>query len=351
MSWTKLPWTKLLGGWGRGWELPSSADAEKAIDDELMFHLRSLVDDNLAQGLPLDAAWQQAQVRFGSLHHYSAACRSITFKDQIMLQKLSAIAVVALTLLVGWLLLEVRSLEQHITRIDAKGREAVLIAQTPPVAAVKEVTSQATLAGQGDVSGRVLDRHDEPLAGANVLVIVKTWPGGRYRQEAFAAVSDAEGGFRLPRLIPREGQYAVQAAAIKDGYTLTSIYQLVEEGSRTTVEPVTLHCNPASRITLIVHDGAGRPVANAQVFPAARHSSGGEEHLVYFQASEPIQIASDLQGRVGLGCFERGDQAEICVRLPGQDWHNHTISIPSEGDFVVVSAAETTAPQSPPKKS
>jgi hypothetical protein len=351
-----MSWTKRFDAWGRRSDSPAAADAEKEIDDELMFHLRSLVDDSLAKGLPLDAAWQRAQDRFGSLRHYSAACRSIPLKDHIMLQKFSALAVVVLTLLVGWLLLEVRSLEQHIALLDVKPREAVLIAQTPTKAAVKEAPNDAMLSGRNDIAGRVLDRHDGPLAGASVLVILKTWPGGRYQQEAFAAVTDAKGGFRLPRLIPLEGQYAVQMAAIKDGYTLTSIYRLVEEGSHPTLEPVTLHCDVASRITLIVHDSAGRPVANARVFPAARQSSTGETHLVYFQASKPIQTASDAEGRVGLGCFERGDQAEIYVQLPGQDWQRHAIAIPSDGDILVLSAAESGNPTggnppNPPKKS
>src|SRR5205085_1735770 len=82
---------------------------------------------------------------------------------------------------------------------------------------------------------------------ARVVVILKTWPGGGYRQEAFSTTSEADGSFRLSGLVPREGQYAVQTAALTPGYALTSTYQLKEEGSRSSLEPVTLQCDDASR--------------------------------------------------------------------------------------------------------
>ena len=97
-----------------------------------------------------------------------------------------------------------------------------------------------------------------------------------------------------------------------------------------------LQCDDASQITFVVEDVRGHPVANARVAPHSRRSSSGASHLIYFQASGPFQISSDAAGRVGMGCFERGDAAEIYVQLPGKDWELHTIAIPHEGDTIVV---------------
>ena len=74
------------------------------------------------------------------------------------------------------------------------------------------------------------------------------------------------------------------------------------------------------------------------MLPASRQSPQGGEHLVYFQGSEPIQIAADAEGRVGLGWFEAGDEAEILVQLPGKDWESHAIRIPTDAGSVTVSA-------------
>ena len=299
-----MVWSQLFRAWRRRSHSPPSTDVEQDIDEELMFHLRSLVGDDLAKGNSFDAAWSNAQDRFGPLRRYSDACRNVSLANRLNLRRLSVLGLVVVGLLVGESLFAVFSPRRN------------------------------------DVTGWVLDRHGEPLADANVLVILKTWPGGGYRQEAFATTSDAEGRFHLPTLAPLEGQYAIQVAALKDGYALTSSYQLEEEGRHPTVDPVTLHCGEASRITLVVHDGHGQPIANARVVPASRKTSSGETHLVYFQGSEPVQTASDAQGRVGLSCFERGDQAEIYVRPPGKDWELHAIRIPDAGNIVVVSAAQ-----------
>lgn len=71
-----MSWIKKLRAWWCG-SLPAGSPAEdQEIDEELMSHLRLLVDDNLARGMPADTAWQEAQRRFGSLRRYADACRS-----------------------------------------------------------------------------------------------------------------------------------------------------------------------------------------------------------------------------------------------------------------------------------
>ena len=174
-----------------------------------------------------------------------------------------------------------------------------------------------------------------------MLVILKTWPGGRYLQEDFATTSDAEGRFCLAKLVPPDGQHAVQVAAVKEGYALTSTYQLKKAGSQPTVDPVKLALDEAARITLVVHERARTSGAQSpRVRPLRGIRPTVKTTPSIFKRLEPIQVVSDAEGRVGLGCFERGDQAEIYLQLPGRKWESHPIRIPNEGDVVEVDAAQ-----------
>ncbi len=315
----------IFRGWFRRSDEPRASDVDEEIDEELMFHLRSLVDDELARGTAFDAAWDRAHGRFGSLRRYANACRGVALNQNRFVQTSLVLLLAFAGLLAGWLLVEVRSLRQeHVTLVESISRQA-----TRPA----EIASR-----RADLTGRVLDRLDRPIGDARIVVILKTWPAGGYRQEAFSTTSDADGTFRLADLVPLEGQYAIQAAALTPGYALTSTYRLIEEGSHPAPEPVMLQCDDASQITFVVQDERGHPVANARVAPHSRRSSSGETHLVYFQASGPFQTASDAAGRVGMGCFERGDEAEIYVQLPGKDWELHAIEIPHDEDTVIVAS-------------
>ncbi len=196
-----------------------------------------------------------------------------------------------------------------------------------------------------DLSGVVLDDNNQPLANSVVLVILKTWPGGQYQQQSFAASSDGQGEFHLPKLIPERGQFAVQVAALKSGYALTSEYQLHEGPGHHAPEPISLRLPEAAPLTLVVRDGNGQPAVGARVLPASRQSPGGQQHLVYFQGSEPIQTTADPAGCAGLACFRRGDQAEIYIQLPGRDWEHHTVMIPLNSDRIVISAGDPQTEQ------
>ncbi len=77
-----------------------------------------------------------------------------------------------------------------------------------------------------DFSGTVMDESGKPLADADLLVILKTWPNDRYMQQDFYAKSDSEGHFTFPKLVPVNRQYAVQVVAAKKGYAFKSAYQL-----------------------------------------------------------------------------------------------------------------------------
>jgi hypothetical protein len=316
---------------------PAAAGDEDEVDEELMFHLRSLVDDNVARGMSSDEAWRNARERFGSLRRYSEACRGASFGNRLRWWGLPALGLLLVGVLAGWVLREVRSLrEAQVTILEAQSQ---MKDDAPPSAPDSEPPRSDRPSGlHRDLAGRIVDRNNQPIAGADVLVILKTWPGGSYRQEEFATRSDRAGAFRLPALVPGEGQRAVLVAAVKAGYVLVSQYQLSRKGEPLESDSLTLQLDDGAPITLVVQDSLGRPVANARVAPASRRSPAGEIHVVYFQGSEPVHAVSDAQGQVDLSGFARGDQAEIRVQLPGQDWEKYAIEIPGEGDTVVLSA-------------
>ena len=307
-------------------------DGAAEIDEELMFHLRALVDEELAKGTAFDAAWSAAQDRFGSLPHYAQACRDIPLEDRLMWQRFSMAGFVVLGLLVGWLALEVRTLRHD--------QSALLEANLAKSAAMEKLVQKPSEQRHA-ITGQVVDRDGQPIDAARLLVILKTWPNDRYRQDDFSTTTDERGQFRLPNLVPSHGQYAILVAAVKNGYALTSNYHLQPEGEHRSVDPVTLRCERASQITLVVHDDQGRPAAHARVAPSSRQSADGTSHLIYFQNCEAVQTASDAEGRVALGCFRRGDTAQIYLQMPGKDWQSCAFTIPKEGDTVDVSAARS----------
>lgn len=333
-------------------EQSNGAASGDTIDDELQFHLRSLVDEELAKGQTPEAAWQHAHDRFGSLEHYAKQCHNISQRGHIMWQKLLTVGLVVLAFLAGRLLFEVQTLRQENVVLRTAQERRELAEQVRSKAATQLAASnQAAVvpaslntAGEAvkklDITGRVVGPGERPLADAKVLVILKTWPNNRYRQDDYCATTDADGRFTLPELVPSRGQYAIHAAVAEPGHALTASYQLVPDGTHERVEPIALQCDPAARLALIVRDAQGQPVSGARWFPSSRKVAGGganAEHVVYFQASKPIQALTDAEGRADLSCFGRGDMAEIYLQLPGEDWKRRQIDIPVEGDTIVMS--------------
>lgn len=305
--------------------------AESNIDDELMFHFRALVDEHLSQGMSADAAWRAAQDRFGSLKRYSEECHRVVSGADPMLQSVSTAGLVVLTLLVAWLFVEVRSLRQAHA--------------APPAAAQKETTRQPasgkkSASTQNDLAGTITDRHGKPLADVHVLVILKTWPNNRYRQEDFAGKTDKQGRFRFAKLVPAAGQRAIQLAAVRDGYALTSLYELKKDGEALESDAFKLTLDEAVPLTVTVRDAQGKAAAKARVIPFSRQTTDGQQHVVYFQAAKPIEVVADEEGRVRVHVFRRGDKAGLYVQLPGKDWEQLPFTVPEAGETVEITTNE-----------
>lgn len=314
-----MSWGELLRTWTRLGPSRPIDEVDRDIGDELRFHVESLAEENRAAGMSEGDAWSAARASFGSLNAYARACRRINVGDRIMLQRFSAVLIVAMVLLGGYLVVEVRALRrQHDAALQSASRT--------------ESSSRVC----GDVTGRVADTGGVPLAGTQLLVVVKTWPNGAYRQRAYATRSDAEGRFRLPGLLPVDDQHAVHIAAFCDGYAFQSHYQLTRRGAEERVAPITFRLQKAPAITLQFNGSDGRPLAGARVAPFRRSPPTGEKHLVYFQACQPVQVVCDEQGRTDVDWFRVGDSAELYVQPLDGDWERHTAEISHEREVVIV---------------
>jgi hypothetical protein len=317
-----MPWDWLSRLVSPGENAADDADVQD-VDDELMFHFQSLIEDDMAKGMTLSDAWQSARRKFGSLPHYSRRCRDLDAISRRRLWSAGAVGAVLVLCIVGWTMIQVRTMR-------------LLLRQELAAASAAAAAKHSGDAEWKDFEGQVLDCNDHPLPRADVLVVVKTWPHGVYRQQASCLRTDDEGRFRLVGAVPAKGQSAVHLTAYKSGYAFTSIYQQRSATSESPFAASAVRLPTAAAVTLVVHDEAGRP-AVARVAPQWRRSPSGEDHLVYFQASEPVQQTTDAMGRIELACFEPGDRAEIYLQLPGRDWVRRTVEIPKDGNVVVVS--------------
>lgn len=301
------------------------------IEEELLHHLRCLVEENEARGLSSSEAWDAAQARFGSLQQYSRECRRAAGGSVAPWRLATAAGLLLAAFVAVWHVAEVRRLHENYASLLERSKQATHT-KRPAEAAVPIATPHSDLVGQ------IVDRQGQPIPNANVLVILKTWPNRRYRQEDFAALTDGEGRFRLPALVPTQGQYGIQLAALGDGFALGSTYQLVEKEDHPAVPPMLLQLEPAKRLVVQVRNADGQPIAGAKVVPRGRRTRDGETHSIYFQACGPVQADVDEQGRVPMNCFEPGDVAEIAIQLPGDEWQEREVQIDEGHEIIIVSS-------------
>jgi hypothetical protein len=304
----------------------SATQVEQEIHQEIDAHFELLVAEFLEQGLAPDEARQQAEARFGPRDYYHNACRRINLGGRLMFQRAATCAIVLLAGIVTFLLWEVRTMhEQHavaISRLRFEMQRSQVGERTAPTPTVMPVMV--------DLTGQVLDPNSEPLPGAQLLVIVKTWPNGRYHQSAYHTESQPDGSFTLDDLLPVGEQYAVHIGAMRSGFTLRSEYHVKNSGDTEPLEPIAMILEAAEPHQLAIEDDAGNPVRGALVAPASRRTSLGEDHTIYFQASQPVQEVSDEAGHVDLDWCTKNDVAELYVQLPGRDWESYAVEIPKD---------------------
>lgn len=297
------------------------------LTDELMFHFRSLVIEKVDSGLPVAAAWNQAEEQFGPVRRYEERCREQLLADRILKERLAVGAVMAIAVVAAWGAF-------YRPSIGESSPLRAGVALLAPAGAVEAAADPAS--DSHDFTGTVQDSKGQPLADARLLVILKTWPNGRYQQADLSATSDKEGRFQFADLVPKNSQYAIHCTALKDGYAFRSNYQLDDKAPFSKPKNLTLKLDSAVDLNFVIQDAAGKPIAGASVAPRSR-KHGKTEHLIYFQGSEDTWRTTDVEGRANLKCFQAGDKTTVAFRAAeGGEWTEQEIVVPAKDGSLTI---------------
>ncbi|QDT68275.1 hypothetical protein MalM25_11960 [Planctomycetes bacterium MalM25] len=369
-----------------------TAEIDDEIEEELRLHLDLLALERVGEGLSEREAQEQAAGRFGDLDSIKRRCRVEKQGDVPMLKRVQTVLTLLLLVAVGWLgvreYVSANATTQYMNQTTdflrtirgdlADLREdmaSVAMAPLPspqpsPAYYAPPAVSSTSPAGphvvlgpngerivlgkpigtlsdsenytlvkkrnvRANLSGVATDTKGNPLADADVLLIVKTWPNNRFRQDDYAIKTDDAGEFVLKGRIPLDGQYGVNAVVVADGHAIASRYVLVEDPSGQPPEKLGFKLPESTETRIVVTDAAGKPLAKALVGPSERIDAEDEEHLVYHQGSNPVWKKTDDEGAVTIDWFAPGDLGKVNIRPRGGEWQEKKIEV-TEGKRVTL---------------
>ncbi len=341
---------ELLISWFSFPDQRSASEIEYEIDEELQFHLELSIEEKIKQGIPKETAEKEAIEQFGSVNQYSNECRLVDLGDRIMINRFLAAGVIGLSLLVGYLVFETQQMKNsQMTLLDklSKQQENFEEIQKDQKLLLTNISSQQEVLDKltpekKTLSGSVSTTDGTPLDNVKILLILKTWPNNRYRQQNFHVVSNDKGIFEFDKLIPSNDRYAINITALKDGYVFKSVYQYIEHRDSESIKPIKFKLNKSNKFTLQFLDSSGTPINGVKVTPSGRGSKTGEEHLIYFQGSNPIRLTSDVKGEVTLNCFAKGDGARLNLQIPGIKTKGIIFQIPETENRKIIKFPDDT---------
>ncbi|MEO1495768.1 MAG: permease prefix domain 1-containing protein [Planctomycetota bacterium] len=358
-------------------------EIEDEVRAELAFHLDALADEQTRRGIAADEAERQAAARFGDFNKYVRQCRQVKQGDAPMLKRFQTVAMVVLTVFVGlmgwqqWKLanyyqgtqLQLIGVQNRLsnisdTLVQLKPVQAAVALEapiqgggpdsnqlTPPLftghlerssdAYSNSFAQAKRQAPKADLTGVVTSDNGEPIADADVLLIIKTWPNNRFRQGDKAVNTNADGRFTLKRTVPLDGQYGVNAAVVAPGHAIASSYVLVEDPAGEEPESIDFELTASTAVTLRLTNRGGEPLPRTFVTPSARNDSENEDHLVYFQGSKPAWRRTDETGTVEIDWFAAGDFGKVSVKPRGGDWQEHEFETPAQPGEVITIVCDT----------
>ena len=275
----------------------------ESIRDEIAFHLSESVVRRIEQGLPADQAYDASLRQFGPIDGVVRECAGDAADVHSRWHRRHL--VFTTLLLLG---------------------AAMLGAWT-----YRAVTS-APWIGAGDLTGRIVDEAGQPIAGAHVLAVVKTWPRQAFRQLAYTAVTDANGQYEINDVYPLDEKYAVQLAVVAERRLLQSAYVDLQLGE---LAPMDFQLRATAPVVVRFTTPSGQPLAGVEVFPSDRVDASGERHSVYFCSAAPIIERSNEAGRVSLPYFSHGDRVAFYIREPFGEWRTEELTIDATKEIVV----------------
>lgn len=298
-----------------------AARERQEIREEIAFHLSASAEEHQQGGTDPHQSQMQALEDFGNTHQIAQECCDISLSQHFIWHRLHQFLTLALIAAVGyfcWFLISGQA--------TPRGESAAL---TPAGYTVAETT--------GSLTGKVVDTAGQPVSGAHVLAVVKTWPDEAFRQNSYAALTGEDGTFQIDNVYPPDENYAVQIAAIAEGHPFQSQYRTLRQGD---LEPFRFELQQSSFLHLQFDSEEGAPLSGVSMFPFERTDNSGRKHCIYFCSAQPVIRTSDADGLIPLSHFQPGEQATVYVRFPGKEWETRQLVIPQDSGPLVITPAD-----------
>jgi len=287
--------------WG-SWTWRAAEVVDREIDEEFDFHIDCHIRELIDAGMTPEQAADEAQRLFGPRDRLHRQCRAAVYGRGVWLTAAAGLAMLLSLGVIGWLASQLNQAQRQMANL-----QLLLAAQKPD-------GQQNAAADKHDLIGEIRDAHQKPVANAKVLVIYKSWPNDRYRQQAFQQTSDKEGRFRFRQLYSTSTQTGFLVTVLAEGHTLQSRYVL--NPPQVSAKPFQFQLQPAVDKTLVIQGPDGKPLADVPVWPGSRKPRGSEDdHLMYDHSGPDAGYRTDKAGRVRMTLFQPDDAVELRLSL------------------------------------
>lgn len=316
-----------------GWCLQSTSSVDQEIDEEFEFHVDCRTRELVQAGWTPELARTEAEREFGQREHWRTKCREAHLGPRRWLLPLVSLSVlIPLVAYIAWLSFQLQMSRNHTAVLLAQQERLKQLLAAAPDAGNEERLLAADAERQ-DLTGEVRDASDKPVAKANIVVIHKSWPNNRYRQDSLRTSTDETGTFRLPKLFVPGTQVAFLVTILADGHAMQSEYVLKKAGEE--VSPFKFKLKPALKKTLTVKNSSGMPLANTVVFPTTRRvPESTKEYMIYYQSAADCGLKTDANGNVQMSFFELGDEIDLGV-MTKPDSAEVTFNVNGDAEQVV----------------
>jgi hypothetical protein len=178
------------------------------------------------------------------------------------------------------------------------------------------------------IMGMVTDSTGNAIAGAKILLVHKSWPGGQFQQNVFNAETDSEGKYIFKDQYSFEIQNAFLVTILADGFEMKSKYEIFKAGKKAKNLKFRLDAVQNTVVQLV--DESGDPLADSVVFVTKR-KSGKEEFMTYFQSSDSTDWKTGDKGQVTLPYFAAKDVVGLAVMVDG-GWAETEFKVEKQGE-------------------
>ncbi|HUQ70174.1 MAG TPA: carboxypeptidase regulatory-like domain-containing protein [Planctomycetaceae bacterium] len=277
------------------WTWRSSQVIDREIDEELDFHIECRTRELIESGLDPVVAAEEAQRLFGGRDRIRRQCRQAVYGRGLWLMSSLGLGMVLSIAAIVWLTNQLALANQQ---------NAAMHTRLAALQAAPDV--------KHDLVGEITDARGQPVANAKVLLIFKSWPGGKYKQQAFHQSSEKDGTFRFKELYSSAMQTAFLVTVLADGHAMQSEYVLFKPNA--AVKTFQFRLQPALEKAFVARGADGQPLAQAVVWPATRKpDKSDEEFLIYDQSGVDAGYKTDAAGKVRMPLLALGDSVELRV--------------------------------------